>query len=61
MGGHLSKTTNQFNSAVNATSTVATMAVTTAAKEIAAAVKDAMEESKDMQRPDSYYPKPGDI
>jgi conjugative transposon TraJ protein len=61
MGGHLSKTTNQFNSAVNATSTVATMAVTTAAKEIASAVKDAMEETKAMQRPDSYYPKPGDI
>jgi conjugative transposon TraJ protein len=61
MGGHLAKTTNQFNSAVNATSTVATMAVTAAATTIAAAVEQAMEKSKNMQRPESYYPKPGDL
>jgi conjugative transposon TraJ protein len=61
MGAHLSKTTNQFNSAVNMTSTVATTAISAAATQIAGAVKEAMEKSKDMQRPESYYPKSGDF
>ena len=42
-GGHLSKTTNLFNSAVNTTSTV----VTSAAMEVGAAVDKAMEKWKD--------------
>jgi conjugative transposon TraJ protein len=61
MGAHLSKTTNQFNSAVNMTSSVATTAISAAATQIAGAVKEAMEKSKDMQRPESYYPKSGDF
>ena len=61
MGGHLSKTTNLFNSAVNTTTTVTTTAVSAAAKEIAAAVGEAMEKSKEMQRVETYFQKPGDI
>jgi hypothetical protein len=57
MGGHLSKTTNQFNSAVNATSTV----IAGAATEIGAAVGQAMEKWSNMPRMDQSGRKPGDI
>jgi hypothetical protein len=43
------------------TSSVATTAISAAATQIAGAVKEAMEKSKDMQRPESYYPKSGDF
>jgi conjugative transposon TraJ protein len=57
MGGHLSKATNQFNSAVNTTSTV----IAGAAQEIGAAVEKAMEKSDHKAEYNPYNNKPGNI
>ncbi len=57
MGGHLAKATNQFNSAVNSTSTV----IAGAAQEIGAAVGKAMEKSDNKSEYNPYKNKPGNI
>jgi conjugative transposon TraJ protein len=57
MGGHLAKATNQFNSAVNTTSTV----IAGAAQEIGAAVGKAMEKSDNKAEYNPYKNKPGEI